>query len=61
MAGMFPCRLVTLASLTLALAGSLVITIPAQQAPQVNPRLFAEMRWRNIGPYRGGRTKAAAA
>ena len=60
MAGMFPCRLVTLASLTLALAGSLVITIPAQQAPQVNPTLFAEMRWRNIGPYRAGRTKAAA-
>ena len=34
MAGMFPCRLVTLASLTLALAGSLVITIPARQTPR---------------------------
>jgi len=26
----------------------------------VNPALFAEMRWRNIGPFRAGRTKAAA-
>src|ERR1044071_8885278 len=27
---------------------------------QVDPRLFAQLRWRNIGPFRGGRTKAAA-
>jgi photosystem II stability/assembly factor-like uncharacterized protein len=37
---------------------------PAAQAPGtpggVDPRLFAEMRWRNIGPYRAGRTKSAA-
>ena len=46
--------------LTLVLAASAVIAIPAQQAPRVNPSLFSEMRWRNIGPYRGGRTKAAA-
>ena len=26
----------------------------------MSPSLFAEMRWRNIGPYRAGRTKAAA-
>ena len=26
----------------------------------MNPALFAEMRWRNIGPHRAGRTKAAA-
>ena len=25
---------------------------------QLDPSLFREMRWRNIGPYRGGRTKA---
>ena len=24
------------------------------------PDLFGEMRWRSIGPFRGGRTKAAA-
>jgi len=35
--------------------------LPARQsAPQVDPGLFAEMKWRNVGPYRGGRTKAAA-
>jgi photosystem II stability/assembly factor-like uncharacterized protein len=37
-----------------------VISIPAQQTPRVDPALFAEMRWRNIGPFRAGRTKAAA-
>ena len=26
----------------------------------VDPELFADMSWRNIGPYRAGRTKAAA-
>jgi len=36
------------------------VSLPAQQAPQVNPALFSAMRWRNIGPFRGGRTKAAA-
>src|SRR3954466_11658420 len=25
-----------------------------------DPKLFQEMRWRNIGPQRGGRTKSAA-
>jgi photosystem II stability/assembly factor-like uncharacterized protein len=29
-------------------------------AQQLDPRLFQEMRWRSIGPFRGGRTKAAA-
>lgn len=33
---------------------------PATQPPAMNPSLFAEMRWRNIGPFRAGRTKAAA-
>lgn len=32
-----------------------------QVAPQTyDPALFGELRWRMIGPYRGGRTKAAA-
>ncbi len=26
----------------------------------MNPSLFADMKWRNIGPFRAGRTKAAA-
>jgi photosystem II stability/assembly factor-like uncharacterized protein len=29
-------------------------------AQQFEPRLYGEMRWRMIGPFRGGRTKAAA-
>src|SRR5436309_5337962 len=29
-------------------------------AAQFNPNLFQEMRWRMIGPFRGGRTVAAA-
>jgi hypothetical protein len=53
-------RFATIVGLTLVLAGTLVVHVPAQQAPHVSPSLFAEMRWRNIGPYRGGRTKAAA-
>jgi photosystem II stability/assembly factor-like uncharacterized protein len=28
--------------------------------PGINPALFQELQWRNIGPFRGGRTKAAA-
>jgi len=31
------------------------VPVPAQQ---INPSSFAEMRWRNIGPFRGGRTRA---
>src|SRR5689334_23751023 len=29
------------------------------RAQQVDPKLFAEMRWRMIGPHRASRTKAA--
>jgi len=40
-----------------------VIALAACAAPLVAqpfaPSLFGEMRWRNIGPHRGGRTKAA--
>ena len=52
-------RLRLAASLALLLIAS-ASSLPAQQAPLVNPSLFAEMRWRNIGPLRAGRTKAAA-
>jgi photosystem II stability/assembly factor-like uncharacterized protein len=34
--------------------------LPAQQPAPVSPNLFSEMRWRSIGPHRGGRTKSAA-
>jgi hypothetical protein len=47
-----------IALLTITLVGSVVVSMPAQQAPGVNPALFAGMTWRNIGPYRAGRTKA---
>src|SRR3954464_12521246 len=36
-----------------------VAPIPAQQAPRVDAALFRDMKWRNIGPNRAGRTKAA--
>src|SRR5204862_6029446 len=36
------------------------VPVPAQQAGSVSPSLFAEMKWRAIGPTRGGRTKSAA-
>ena len=29
-------------------------------AQEISPSLYQEMRWRSIGPYRGGRTRAAA-
>ncbi len=29
-------------------------------AASLNPNMFAEMKWRSIGPYRGGRTRALA-
>ncbi len=29
-------------------------------AQSFDPKLFTEMRWREIGPYRGGRTRALA-
>ncbi len=35
-------------------------TRPAAQSGSIDPQLFAEMKWRAIGPFRGGRTKSAA-
>ena len=34
--------------------------LPAQEKPAVDPSLFAEMKWRSIGPHRASRTVAAA-
>lgn len=36
---------------------ALIVTPPA--GAQMNSTLFSEFRWRDIGPHRGGRTKAA--
>jgi photosystem II stability/assembly factor-like uncharacterized protein len=51
----------------LLVAGSVVVCAalvsysrPAAQRTSIDPKLFAEMKWRAIGPFRGGRTKAAA-
>jgi len=44
--------------LLLALAGAAPLLAGA--AESYDPGLFREMRWRMIGPHRGGRTKAAA-
>jgi hypothetical protein len=34
--------------------------VAAQVPTGFDPALFRELTWRNIGPFRGGRTKAAA-
>jgi len=44
----------------IALVCLLIVVIPAPpvQAQQYDPKLYSEMRWRCIGPFRGGRTVA---
>ncbi|MFT4687607.1 MAG: hypothetical protein ACI94D_002575, partial [Neolewinella sp.] len=56
--------------LFLLLAGlfGLFLTLPASltaqssqpEKPPVDPNFYAGMKWRNIGPYRGGRSLGAA-
>src|ERR1044071_1360186 len=42
------------------LLSSCFLLPPSSVRPdQVDPRWFAQLSWRNIGPFRGGRTKAA--
>jgi photosystem II stability/assembly factor-like uncharacterized protein len=36
------------------------LLVPPLSAQPFDQRLFSEMRWRSIGPYRGGRTRAVA-
>jgi photosystem II stability/assembly factor-like uncharacterized protein len=38
----------------------LCVSLPAAQPAQVDPSLFAGLRWRSIGPNRGGRSQTAA-
>jgi len=47
-------RFIAAAALALGLAGAMAA------ADAYDPKLFAELRWRSIGPLRGGRTKSAA-
>src|SRR2546427_11985235 len=44
----------------LSVAGAGTALATAAKAESYDPGLFRELRWRTIGPHRGGRTKAAA-
>jgi photosystem II stability/assembly factor-like uncharacterized protein len=55
-----PLRNARFVLLILAVVGLATLPVPAQQAGGLNPSLFADLKWRNIGPFRAGRTKAAA-
>lgn len=46
-------------SLALALAGPAGAARPTR-ATAITPTAWAELRWRNVGPFRGGRTRAVA-
>jgi photosystem II stability/assembly factor-like uncharacterized protein len=48
------------AGVVLLTSAASTVSLPARQAASVNPGLFAEMKWRNIGPHRASRTRAAA-
>ena len=39
---------------------AVLLLLTASAFAQVNPKMFQELRWRNIGPFRGGRVKAVA-
>jgi photosystem II stability/assembly factor-like uncharacterized protein len=43
-----------------AIALSAVCANSISAADSYDPKLFAELKWRNIGPFRGGRTRALA-
>ncbi len=42
--------------------GALLLLLPcaASAAGQVDPQLFSGMKWRQIGPFRGGRVVAVS-
>ena len=42
------------------LVAAMFASVPAQETAPVSPSLFADMKWRDIGPHRGGRTVAVA-
>src|SRR5215831_15588426 len=53
-------KTVVVTLLITAVAGLTAVVPRAQSVGRVDPALFEELRWRHIGPFRGGRTKAAA-
>jgi photosystem II stability/assembly factor-like uncharacterized protein len=44
----------------LALVACVLASFPTLGAQQNSPNMFQEMRWRMVGPFRGGRTRAVA-
>ena len=52
------CLVLQLAILTVTLAAAAVAQQPAAASQQFNPALFQGMKWRNVGPFRGGRALA---
>ena len=50
----------TLAVVAYGLSLSITLPLAAQQPPSPTGGIFAELRWRHIGPFRGGRTRSAA-
>src|SRR6267142_6921982 len=54
-------KLLRPAILLVTLMLSLTVAVgPRVWAQQVNPDLLKSLRWRSIGPFRGGRTRAVA-
>src|SRR5438270_13826752 len=56
-------RHLPVAAVAVSLAGSAlapVVGVRAQGARSVDPSLYAGLRWRNIGPFRGGRALAVS-
>src|SRR5262245_45520809 len=52
-------RLAAAAALLLVVTAA-IVRPAARQQPPVNPSLLAGLKWRNIGPHRASRTRAAA-
>ena len=52
----FPCTF----AVTLLVVGLQLFSAPLANAQGVDPSLYAGLRWRCIGPFRGGRALAAA-
>jgi photosystem II stability/assembly factor-like uncharacterized protein len=52
------CRSLVLIGVVVCTA--LHVSLPAQDASRIDPRLYSAMKWRAIGPHRASRTVAAA-
>ncbi|HEV2665528.1 MAG TPA: hypothetical protein VG324_11485, partial [Blastocatellia bacterium] len=47
-------------SLLCAHSGGRILSAPQNASAQIDPKLFQGLRYRNIGPHRGGRVTAVA-